>query len=214
MDALISDGHVPEEARNAVAYDPLVFVGAAGATPMRDPRDLVLRLDGLLGIADPELPAGELALRALQETKVWSRLQGRVVFFRTAAQLREGLESGAIHSAVTVQSAALLARDTLATHPFSPDLAFGSTIEVAALHQDQPVDVDAVTDLVTALMDGPDARAGWSRAGLDGLRGPETRPPERRSGPPPGAPAPGSAAPGSPAQGSAVPSPVAPVPRE
>lgn len=189
MDALVSDGHVDEADRRPIAHDPLVFVAAPGGALIRDPRDLAVRLDGPLGLMTSDLPAGEMAAQALRATSVWDRIEGRVVSFRTAAQLRESLESGAVQSAVTVQSATLLARDTLSTHPFAPDLAFGSTIEVAPLQHQDGMDPETIRALLSALVDGPDARAGWTRLGLDALRGPDPRRTPSREGhhPPPSA---------------------------
>ncbi len=211
MDALVSDGHVEEQSRRPIAYDPLVFVAPAGQRPVRDPRDLVVRLNGPLGIGTPDGPPGELARRALEETKVWEAVEPRMVAFRDLGNLRASLEDGTVEAAVTMQSATLLARDTLATHPFSPDLAFGSVVEVAPLRHDSEAPSELVADLLAALADGPDARAGWARAGLDGLRGPgPTNPPPRTT--PPGASSPSATSPLGPAPPHPPPRPPSPNP--
>ena len=182
MDALVSDGHVDEQQRHPVAHDPLVFVSPAKRPTIRDPQQLVVDSAGILGLMTPDLPAGALAERALKTTGVWTEVAHRVAYFRTASHLRDSLEDGTVQVAVTVQSASLLARDTLSTHPFSPELAFGSTIEVAPLRRRSGEDVESVDTLVAALVDGPDARAGWTRLGLEMLHGPAPR----RDAPPPG----------------------------
>lgn len=182
MDALVSDGHVNEQDRCPVAHDPLVFVSTTRRPLIRDPQELISDSGSIIGLMTPDLPAGALAERALKATGVWTGLAERVVYFRTASHLRDGLEDGTVQAAVTVQSASLLARDTLSTHPFSPDLAFGSTVEVAPLQRRTGEDNEAVDALVAALVDGPDARSGWTRLGLEVLRGPAPH----RDGPHPG----------------------------
>jgi hypothetical protein len=130
----------------------------------------VIRVEGQIGISSPDQPDGELAHLALNETKVWDRIADRVVEVRSPDDLRERLESGELQAAVTVQSVVLPAHDTLSSHPFSPELAFGCTIEVAPLNHDLTTDPLLVQALISAIIDGPDARAGWNRAGLDAFR--------------------------------------------
>ena len=194
MDALVQDGHVEEGARRTVAYDPLVFASPAGQSPARDPRDLVLHLTGPVAVGDLATPPGELAKQALEETRVWEQLEPSIVELRSPEELRRGLEAGRLDGAVTMQSVMLLTGGGVSTHPFSPDLAFGSVIEVAAMSGAHPSSHELIQSLVLSIAEGPEARAGWTAAGMDAHRRPGTGP--TPPGPPQGIP------PGSPAHGA------------